>query len=66
MGVPPTAGEALDMPVEERAAAALVARSLSVVSQAASAKAAAAAVPTIFQLILGPPGLEMSRDVRNP
>jgi hypothetical protein len=57
-GVPPIVGEALDMPVEERAAAAVVARSLRPVSQAASARAAAAAVPTIFQLILVPPRLK--------
>jgi hypothetical protein len=55
IGVPPIAGAALDMPVEERAAAALVARSLRPVSQAASANAAAAAVPIIFQAILVPP-----------
>jgi hypothetical protein len=54
IGVVPMVGEALDMPDEDRAAAALVALSRPL-SHAASAKAAAVAVPRIFQAMRVPP-----------
>jgi hypothetical protein len=58
-GVPPIVGEALDIPVEERAAAALVAGSLRPVPQAASARAAAIAVPKSLRTIVVPPWCSM-------